>query len=241
MSKLDNFINEEKELFKIKGQNIVWDDITWDIETWLFHRGTNKLFSFKSKKRFSKELPSYYLKTNGSPLPHPYIDFVKSCISYLKRTRNQKYASLYAYLNEFKRIYIIMHMRGETSPEKLTRWHFEEVINYLKSINYKNLYDSATNLKVISNILDSKKITDHPINFIHNITPENHYYSKKEITKTDVDYRNEDKLPSYEALKAYAECTNVPINPNEEILLRAIDLLIATGMRVNEVAFIPYD
>lgn len=241
MRGLDNFIEEERKLFKIQVENIVWDDITWNIENWLFHRGTNKLFSFKSQKRFSKELPNYYLKTDGSPLPYPYIDFVKSCISYLKRTKNQKYASLNAYLNEFKRLYVIMHMRGEKSPEKLTRWHFEEVINYLKTIKYKNLYDSATNLKVISNILDSKRITDHPINFIHNIIPVNNYYSKKEITRTDVDYRNEDKLPSYEALKAYAECTNVPINPNEEILLRAIDLLIATGMRVNEVAFIPYD
>ena len=42
-------------------------------------------------------------------------------------------------------------------------------------------------------------------------------------------------------MEAYALCTNHPLNDSEEILLRVIDLLIATGQRGNEVAVIPYD
>jgi len=42
-------------------------------------------------------------------------------------------------------------------------------------------------------------------------------------------------------MKAYALCTNQPINDKEEILLRTIDLLIAMGQRANEVTLIPVD
>lgn len=41
-------------------------------------------------------------------------------------------------------------------------------------------------------------------------------------------------MPPFEALAAYAQCTNQPLNDDERILLRATDLHIALGARIGE-------
>ncbi|CAL2103047.1 hypothetical protein [Tenacibaculum sp. 190130A14a] len=239
-TKLHIFCFEEREIFSALDNQIDWDNHDWNITKWTPHRGAIKVISFRTTKKFSKKVPNTYLKTNGDPLPTLYMDFTKSCLSYFKRVRGSKFASVNAFLIELKRLYFIMYQRGEKDPTLLTRWHFEECINYLKIIEYKNIYNSATNLKVISDLIDEKRLTEKPINYTINIKNNHRYYSKKDIS-SDIDLREKSKLPSFEAMSSYAICTNNPINENEEILLRTIDLLIVTGMRANEVCYIPYD
>lgn len=106
-----------------------------------------------------------------------------------------------------------------------------------------NIYNISACFGVIANILDDLQITPFPILFINKEKLQKHYYDYKQLSEINSgDIRiNNDKLPSYEAMVAYAKCTNNPINDNEAIILRTIDLLIATGQRINEITYISFN
>ncbi|WP_420399622.1 hypothetical protein [Flagellimonas sp.] len=239
---LETFINTERKIFNSLNTKIDWDSERWDVEDWLFHRGKDKYLVFNAALRISGKIPNSLNLPKKGQLPHPYIDFVKALVVYFRRTKGIGYMALRNCVIECRRLYIILYNRKERSPAQLTRWHFEETILLLKAIGYKNLFDAATCLKTIADLIDLKKFTPSPIDFNHGIKSGNRYYHYDSIKSTDINERTgNDKLPSFEALKAYAVCTNNPIDDNEEILLRTIDLLIAMGLRGNEVTFIPYD
>lgn len=239
---LKTFIEFERNYFNSLNININWEDPKWNVGKWLLHRGAEKIITFQSINRINKVLPNNITLPKENNLPTPFINFVKAIVVYLKRTKNCGYMAIKNYVIECRRLHIIMNLRNEVSPTQLTRWHFEETLSLIKQLNYKNIYNSAINLKVISNIIDIKNLTVRPINYSPSIKP-THYSSKASSNKSiDLDKRiNADKLPSYEALVAYAKCTNNPINDYEEILIRTIDLLIITGQRGNEITHIPLD
>lgn len=238
---LQNFINEEKIHFQSLNTGINWEDDKWDPKDWLFHRGQQINILFTTINRITNEIPKYVKLPEKGSLPLPYSDFSKACAVYLQRTKGSGLMAIRNYANECRRIHLFMYAKNETKPSQLTRWHFEMAIEFLKDINYKNLYDTAANLQVIAEIIDKKKLTEKPIDFKHGLKLEHKYYKVPNDFTDDEVRKTEEKLPSYEALEAYAICTNSPINDYEEILLRTIDLLIVMGQRGNEVALIPLD
>ena len=239
---LIDFIELEKSYFLSLNTGINWEDERWNVENWLFHRAKDKYLVFKSNLRIGNKLPFGTVLPEPGPLPHPYIDFVKALVVYFKRTKDIGYIAIRNYVIECRRLYIILFNRNEHSPHLLTRWHFEQTISLLKHIEYKNLFDAATYLQSIADLIDSKGIVSNPLGFRHDIKSSNSYYQYESTKSIDLNERTtNEKLPSYEALVAYAKCTNNPINDNEEILLRTIDLLIAMGLRGNEVTYIPID
>lgn len=238
---LQNFIDEEKKYFQSANTGINWNDEKWDAKNWLFHRGSNITILFTTIKRINNDLPAYVKFPEDELLPAPYSDFVKATAVYLQRTKGSGLMAIRNYVNECRRIHLFMHSKNDTKPSQLTRWHFEMAIQFLKDIKYKNLYDTAANLQVISEVLDKKRLTPIPIDFKHGQKAEHQFYKIPNDFTDDEIRKTEEKLPSYEALEAFAFCTNTPINNDEEILLRTIDLLIVMSQRGNEVALIPYD
>src|SRR6185437_5492157 len=110
-------------------------------------------------------------------------------------TKNIGYMAVRNYVNECRRLYFIMYQRGECSPNELTRWHFEETLHILDRMNYKNLYDSAANLKDIAEIIDKKEITEFPVCFKHREKPRrNHFDYKAHSELDDKKRREEEKL-----------------------------------------------
>lgn len=241
--KLKCFVEEEKLFFKTLKTGINWDDDKWLTSNWLFHRGHMHEIIFHTQNRITKDVSTLLLVPEKQPLPYPYIDFVKAVAVNLQRSKNLGYMAVRNYVNECRRLHIVMFNRQEDSPTQLTRWHFEHVIEFLKEIGYKNIYDSAANLKVIADLIDKKTLTDYPIDYNHGLTSIHKYHEYKPVSDIldDNERKGDEKLISYEAMAAYAQCTNNPINDDEEILLRTIDLLIAMGQRGNEVTLLPFD
>lgn len=231
---IKNFIADEKEYFDsmaIKG--VVWSSVNWDCSNWLFTRGGMKFLTFT-------ELAG---RKSLTPLPSSYSEFCKALIIHIHRTKKTGFAANQKYLIECRRIFNLMKNRSEDSVTNLTRWHFEKTLETLQESNYSNIYDAASSLRVIADIIDKKGLTPLALDFQHHIkvqSSRNTYIPISELG-TDKARKDDGKLPSYEALKAYAICSNSPIDDNEEILLRTIDLLIVMGQRGNEVTFIPYD
>ncbi|MBX3253506.1 MAG: hypothetical protein KF862_05140 [Chitinophagaceae bacterium] len=232
---LKDFVSKEKAIFSSLPIKESWDSIQWNIKEWLFHRGTEHTLSFNEYK--------VRVKNIDSKMSYDFGDFTKAIAIYLQRTKLIGSMAIRNYVSICRRLYSLLKKRNECSPWQLTRWHFDEIHQELKAEKYKLLYDAGTRLKVISDVIDKFKLSPLPINFV-NVAENYHlYFNYKALSEIsdDGDRLGEDKLPSYEAMAAYAQCSNNPINENEEILLRTIDLLIAMGQRANEVAFIPFD
>ena len=236
--KIDQFVAEAKERFKSLNVNSNWEDSYWNTSDWLPHRGQSQVIEFKTIRT---KIP-WSIK-GGQSISIDYQDFMKALIIHIQHQRGSGFISTKNYCIELRRIYcLVMHPRKERSAAVLTTWHFQQALEFRKEEKYKNLYDTAANLKLVADSIDSLSLLDRKLDFQHSFKPDSSRHAPKKLSKLEDDNtREEEKLPSAELFEAYAQITNNPINDHEKILLRTIDLLIATGQRANEVSLIPYD
>jgi len=224
--RLEDFIERQRDVLESLDPNQSWDEKNWDTKNWLKTRGSRSLY-----------LPFTILGTKD-PLPKDFSDFSKSMIVAIYQAKRPSYAALYAYLNEIRRLFNILSSQGKFHPSELRNGHFFDSIKILKESKYKNIYDAANNMGVIAIFIDKYELSEIPIDFVNPISaPPPRLRHDPKIEQSTLP----SKLPSKEALEAFAACTNNPISESEEIILRVIDLHIAMGTRVNETLVIPLD
>lgn len=239
---LEGFIAQEQKIFQSLPISTPWASPVWDVGSWLPQRDNQHALTFETHRQ-ALEKTGYSAPPKG-PLPFTFQDFSKALIVYLQRTRNLKFSMAAAYNIAVRRLYNPLFERGVSDPTQLTRGDFDRVVGFLRESGYKNLYDAISHLQVVADTIDSLQLTEIAIHFEHDAKPEKRrhdYISLHDPDRAVKQRKSDDRLPSREAMEAYALCSNNPISESEEILLRVIDLLIATGQRGNEVAVIPYD
>ena len=239
---LEGFIAQEQKIFQSLPISTPWASPVWDVGSWLPQRDNQHALTFETHRQ-ALEKTGYSAPPKG-PLPSTFQDFSKALIVYLQRTRNLKFSMAAAYNIAVRRLYNPLFERGVSDPTQLTRGDFDRVVRFLRESGYKNLYDATSHLQVVADTIDSQQLTEIAIHFGHDAKPEKRrhdYISLHDPDRAVKQRKSDDRLPSREAMEAYALCSNNPLNEGEEILLRVIDLLIATGQRGNEVAVIPYD
>lgn len=223
---MDNFVARQRKYFKalkISGQ---WEDSHWSADPWIEARGMK-----------FRQFPFTILGT-ATPLPYPFCNFAKALFLAIYQQKRPKFAAMTAYLIGIRRLYDSLSTADYVDPINLTNGHFHEVVEGLKRRNYKNVYDAANCLEVLGTIIDKHRLAKLQIGFVGQVRP------PAPRLRHDPKMEREalpSKLPSKEAMVAYAQCTNSPINEKEEILLRIIDLHIALGSRINESLLIPLD
>ena len=240
---LESFITQEQAIFRSLPISTSWAEPLWGIGNWLPQRDVNKHALTFETHRQALEKTGYPAPAKG-PLPFAFQDFSKALIVYLQRTRSLKFSMVAAYNIAVRRLYNPLFERGVSDPALLTRGDFERVVGFLRESGYKNLYDAISHLQVIADTIDNLQLTEIAIHFEHDAKPEKRrhdYISLHDPDRAVKQHRSDDRLPSREAMEAYASCSNNPLSDGEEILLRVIDLLIATGQRGNEATVIPYD
>lgn len=239
---LEGFITQEQAIFQSLPISTSWASSAWDVGSWLPQRDNQHALTFETHRQ-ALEKTGYPAPPKG-PLPFTFQDFNKALIVYLQRTRNLKFSMVAAYNIAIRRLYNPLFERGVSDPTMLTRGDFDRVVGFLRDSGYKNLYDAISHLQVIAEMIDNLQLTEIAIHFEHAAKPEKRrhdYISLHDPDRAVKQRKSDDRLPSREAMEAYAVCSNNPLSDGEEILLRVIDLLIATGQRGNEVAVIPYD
>ena len=239
---LEGFIKQEQVVFQSLPIPTPWESTLWPVEHWLPQRLKQPTITFETHRQ-SLEKYGYSVPPKAG-LPLGFQDFCKALIVYLQRTRSLKFSMVAAYNIAIRRLYNPLFERGVSDPTQLTRGDFYRVVGFLRESGYKNLYDAISHLQVIADTIDNLQLTEIAIHFEHDAKPEKRrhdYISLHDPDRAVKQRKSDDKLPSREAMEAYALCSNHPRSEGEEILLRVIDLLIATGQRGNEVAVIPYD
>lgn len=231
---LKNFIEKSKAFYKTIPMNDDWESLMWDTKNWLPHRGLGNNLIFKA--HICKSNDPKYLMTKE------FADFSKSIILQIYKVKKIGFGQIKRYLYTLRMLYTILLQRDEVSPLKLTRWHFDELINNMLTDNVyiSTIYSKSSTLETIAKFIDNLKIIPNPIQYKNNIKYERGVAKYLDSPNLE-DRLGNNHLPSYEAILAYAKCTNSPINDNEKILLRTIDLIIATGLRVNEILLLPYN
>ncbi|MFJ3681475.1 hypothetical protein [Pseudomonas sp. NPDC090208] len=239
---LEGFIKQEKVIFQSLPIPNPWESTLWSVERCLPQRLKQHTITFDTQRQ-SLEKNGYSAPPKAA-LPLDFQDFCKALIVYLQRTRGLKFSMVAAYNIAIRRLYNPLFERGLSAPTQLTRDDFDRVVGFLRESGYKNLYDAISHLQVIADTIDKLQLTEIAIHFEHDAKPEKRrhdYISLHDPDRAVKQRKSDDRLPSREAMEAYALCSNNPLTEGEEILLRVIDLLIATGQRGNEVAVIPYD
>lgn len=239
---LEDFIGQEKTIFRSLPISTPWESTLWSVERWLPQRNKQNALTFETHRQALEK--TGYLAPPKGPLPFAFQDFCKALIVYLQRTRSLKFSMVAAYNIAVRRLYNPLFERGVSDPTQLMRGDFDRVVGFLRDSGYKNLYDAISHLQVIAEMIDNLQLTEIAIHFEHAAKPEKRrhdYISLHDTDRAVKQRKSDERLPSREAMEAYAVCSNNPLSDGEEILLRVIDLLIATGQRGNEVAVIPYD
>jgi hypothetical protein len=239
---LEDFITQEQAIFQSLPISTPWTSPVWGVGSWLPQRDNQHALTFETHRQ-ALEKTGYPTPPKG-PLPCTFQDFSKALIVYLQRTRSLKFSMVAAYNIAVRRLYNPLFERGVSDPTRLTRGDFDRVLEFLRESGYKNLYDTTSHLQVIADTIDNLQLTEIAIHFEHDAKPEKRrhdYISLHDPDRAVKQRKSDDRLPSREAMEAYALCSNNPLSDGEEILLRVIDLLIATGQRGNEVAVIPYE
>jgi hypothetical protein len=239
---LEGFIKQEQVNFQSLPIPTPWESTLWSVEHWLPQRLKQPTITFETHRQ-SLEKNGYSVPPKAA-LPLDFQDFCKALIVYLQRTRSLKFSMAAAYNIAVRRLYNPLFERGVSDPTQLTRGDFDRVVGFLRESGYKNLYDAISHLQVIADTIDNLQLTEIAIHFEHDAKPEKRrhdYISLHDPDRAVKQRKSDDRLPSREAMEAYALCSNHPLSEGEEILLRVIDLLIATGQRGNEIAVIPYD
>ncbi|HBO3197819.1 hypothetical protein [Pseudomonas aeruginosa] len=239
---LEGFITQEQVFFQSLPISTPWASPVWGVGSWLPQRNNQHALTFETHRQ-ALEKTGYPAPPKG-PLPCNFQDFSKALIVYLQRIRNLKFSMVAAYNIAVRRLYNPLFERCVSDPTQLTRGDFDRVVGFLRESGYKNFYDAISHLQVVADTIDSLQITEIAIHFEHDAKPEKRrhdYISLHDPDRAVKQRKSDDILPSREAMEAYALCSNHPLSEGEEILLRVIDLLIATGQRGNEVAVIPYD
>jgi hypothetical protein len=235
-------ITQEQAIFQSLPISTPWASSVWGVGSWLPQRDNQHALTFETHLQ-ALEKTGYPAPPKG-PLPFTFQDFSKALIVYLQRTRSLKFSMAAAYNIAVRRLYNPLFERGVSDPTQLTRGDFDRVVGFLRESGYKNLYDAISHLQVIADTIDNLQLTEIAIHFEHDAKPEKRrhdYISLHDPDRAVRQRKSDDRLPSREAMEAHALCSNHPLSEGEEILLRVIDLLIATGQRGNEVAVIPYD
>ena len=239
---LQGFIKQEQVIFQSLPIETPWESTLWSVGHWLPQRLKQQTITFETHRQ-SLEKNGYSAPPKAA-LPLDFQNFCKALIVYFQRTRSLKFSMVAAYNIAVRRLYNPLFERRVSDPAQLTRGDFDRVVGFLRESGYKNLYDTISHLQVIADTIDKLKLTEIAIHFEHDAKPEkrrHEYISLHDPDRAVKQRKSDDRLPSREAMEAYALCSNNPLSDGEEILLRVIDLLIATGQRGNEVAVIPYD
>jgi len=225
-----NTIVEEAKLLNPYKQ--CWDDHHWCLgyNEKRTHATRRIILSFGCVR---KSITKTYI-----PFESEFADFAKSIITLRFVLRNVSLSYQRHMAFALSHLYETMLQSGIVDPTEISRHHFHTTIIRLShKLKQETVYGYGRLLQEISNFLDENQLTDSPINF------QNPVVSAPRADGLDEESQAKglEKMPSPEALQALGQASSSPIDDDERIMLRIIDLFIVGGFRVGEGLTIPLD
>lgn len=223
-------VEEAKNLGTYPGIN--WEDSKWDLrhsENPLAHRKRHSANLYFTARRQTKSDPHI-------PYEQPYADFAKALVRTRASDRGLSYAGQTHTMIALRYLYDALQLAGKPDPTKLKRKQFKAAIADARERSYGwTLFHVGKSLQQISEWIDEREITRVRLNFKNPIPNPDRGDGLDPASQS----RGMLKMPSATALKALADISNNPLDDNERIILRIIDLLVIGGFRIGEALRLP--
>ena len=230
--RLDEVIRAAKALSTYP--DISWESSRWKILQYDRSRRTHNrdsrdvVFTRRRKK----------LADSLVPFAAPYDDFAKSIIRMRASLRGVSSASQQGMILALRFLYEPLHRSRLSDPTSLTRKHFHVALDDArKECAEGSAYGIGHTLAEIATFLNTHQLTRVRIHFRNPIACPR--------TGDGLDPASQatglTKMPSAEALEALAAISSHPLDDNEQVLVRIIDLLIVGGFRIGEALTLPRD
>lgn len=214
--------------------DISWDSMRWkilqyDLSRRAHNRDARDLVFARRRKRPTDPVVPYAA---------PYDDFAKSLIRTRASLRGVGSASQQTMVLTLRFLYEPLHRSRLSDPTRLTRRHFHAALDDARrECAEGSTYAMGQNLSEVAVFLNTHQLTRVAIHFKNPIA----YPRIGDRLDPASQAAGLRKLPSAEALEALAAISSHPLDENERVLLRIIDLLVVGGFRVGEALTLPRD
>ena len=228
---LSDIVEEAKNITTYS--SIEWGSAVWDITLDEARNAHNRvrLALFFIRQRKTRSEPAI-------PLEQPFSDFAKAFIKLRGSKKGVKYSNQKQMLLSLRLLYESLLSTGSIDPSTLTRKHFYLAIEHGKLYyQISTLYNIARSLSEVSEWLDCYSICFTKIGFKNPIPKP----PRGDSLDWQAQEKGLEKLPSIYALEVLADISSNPLDDNERILLRIVDLLVVGGFRIGEALTVPLD
>ena len=247
---LQRFIQARRDYYEAEIEPVTqqpWSATTWGNQStgWLSIRAGKSSMAHTEISRM-KGFESQVIADRD------YVDFIKAVVvhQYEKAPANRKPSPQSLLLTHLtlKRIYAgLRATRRQTNPIYIDTSVFQYIDETLVSVGYKNVFDAMTNANTVQRLLIQEGLTLTAPQYEHKHTADNKKnrgkVARKAVKDGVVDDRSRDddeqRLITFAALKGFAAITTSPRHYWEELGCRVVDLLFCTGLRGDEVLFLP--
>lgn len=227
---LEQIIERAKQLNTYPG--IEWNAMSWDITDYgipLVHEKSRRTLYFTA------------IRDRGNPhvpFEQPYGDFAKSIVRTRASARGLSSRGQAHIMIALRHLYETLKHTVKTDPTRLTRKHFRDALALAqKRTKGWTPFHVGRSLQEIAMWVDEHKIVRARINFRNPLPPPR----RSDALDPESQAKGLEKMPSPRALEALADISNDPLDDNERILLRIIDLLAVGGFRIGEALRLPLD
>jgi hypothetical protein len=216
-----------------------WDEMIWEVPE------TSSLLSKRAHEPKARTLIFSSLETsktrglaNRKPMGTPFVDVVKAMVRYRASQKAQLITNLRRLIDVARHLDKALRDAGASEFGLLSLRHFEIAEDSIKqSLAASTAYRACNYLATIAVEIDASRLTSRLIGYRNRLRrPPIGDQLDEESQKLGLA-----KMPSNRALEALADISNDPADDNERILLRHVDILVATGFRIGECLTLPVD
>jgi len=224
--------------------NISWGDYCWEINGLGLQRAHDKrerrlYFTRREDVNVTLGLVKAQGKANKRiyvSFKDPFADFAKVIVRMRASQRGVGYSFQKAMVMALRWLYESMLRTSGPDPISLTRQHFQDAVtDAAKYHGHQSAFAIGQLLEEISNFVDEHQLGLKRINFKNPIEHPTPGDGRDEESQE----KGMKKMPSQAALDALATASNEPLDEDEQIILRALDLLVVGGFRIGEMLTIP--
>jgi hypothetical protein len=173
-----------------------------------------------------------------SPFEQPFSDFSKAVICIRAGQRGVGYKYQKQMLLALRCLYEALFRSDTADPSELKPHHFQSAaIAACDAFAHTTAYAIGVLLEELSDFIDFHQITPVRIGFRNPVS----YPPKGDGLDEESQARGMDKMPTPAALEALALASSNPLDDDERILLRVLDLFVIGNFRAGEALTLPLD
>ena len=231
---LRSFVHRARNELRPYGE-INWDAAVWDVSAFQKRRGSQGRSLYRLA--FTRLDGSRSRLLDGKdPFDPPFADFAKAVIVHRQEQKPSSASHQYGIVRALRYLYEQLNDIAH-DPTKLTLRHFNQAAAMLaEREGALSRYRMGTLLYELANTVNRFRLAKSDIAFRNPFRSRD--YDSRVGKEAD---RGREKLPSDAALRALAAISNLITHPADLIRVRAIELLVAGGFRINELLTGPVD